>query len=94
MISKFPIPVLCEDQDKSSYKNSFFIVLLKLDESVVLEKEQLVINFDLSTNLFDSGYFKPSQIKNKRRFTIMKIYLRETNLLIVVIRKFISQNII
>jgi hypothetical protein len=63
MITKFPIPVLCEDQDKSSYKNSFFIGLLKLDESVVLEKEQLVINFDLSTNLFDSGYFKPTQIK-------------------------------
>jgi hypothetical protein len=63
MITKFPIPVLCEDQDKSSYKNSFFIGLLKLDESVVLEKEQLVINFDLSTNLFDSGYFKPNQVK-------------------------------
>ncbi len=62
MANKFPIPVLCEDLDKSSYIESFKFFLNDFDKSFRIDDRKIFINLNVYNNIFDSKLVNLSQV--------------------------------
>jgi hypothetical protein len=62
MESKFPIPVLCEDLEKSSYIETFKFYLHDFDKSFKIDDSKLFINLIVINNIFDSKLVNLNQV--------------------------------
>jgi hypothetical protein len=62
MESKFPIPVLCEDLEKSSYIETFKFNLHDFDNSFKINDGKLFINLIIINNIFDSNLVNLNQV--------------------------------
>lgn len=62
MENKFPIPVLCEDLDKSSYIESFKFFLNDFDKSFKIYDGKIFINLNVYNNIFDSKLVNLNQV--------------------------------
>ena len=62
MENKFPIPVLCEDLEKSSYIESFKFFLNDFDKSFKIYDGKVFINLNVYNNIFDSKLVNLNQV--------------------------------
>jgi hypothetical protein len=82
--NRFPLPVLTENPDKSSYIEKYFINLIEIDKLVLINNNSLNFLVNISTNILDSltipdgSFFYMVKITSETKTFIIK---NDTNVL-------------
>jgi hypothetical protein len=76
--SRFPLPVLTENPDKSSYTENYFIHLVEIDKLVMINNNNLNFSINISTNIWDAltipddSFFYLAKIITETKTLILK----------------------